>query len=231
MKSRSALREHRARLMLCAAVMTLTAFGSRAANAQFVVSNNNDSGAGSLRQAILDADAAGAPAGVPGATQTITFNANVGTITLASALPLIFTNVNIVGTAGATIDGANMFRGLFVTGLATTGNGAPPAITVNISNIAIQNVKAQGGAGGADSGGGLGAGGGLFVNQNATVTISNVTFANAVAQGGNGGAHANDFSVGGGGGLGGAGGSSLAAGGGGGLFFNGGNGNAGSGGG
>jgi hypothetical protein len=82
--SRLTLREHRARLYLCAAVITLSAFGSRAANAQFVVSNNNDSGSGSLRQAILDADAAGAPSGVPGATQTITFNAGVGTITLGS---------------------------------------------------------------------------------------------------------------------------------------------------
>src|SRR6185437_2419711 len=40
-----------------------------AAQAQYVVSNNNDSGPGSLRQAIMDADNAGAPNGVPnGAT-------------------------------------------------------------------------------------------------------------------------------------------------------------------
>src|SRR4051812_7953147 len=90
--------------------------------AQFIVSNNADSGAGSMRQAILDANAAGAPLGVPGATQTITFNAGVATITLASPLPLIYTNVNIAGTAGAAIDGANTFRGLFVSGLATTSN-------------------------------------------------------------------------------------------------------------
>jgi uncharacterized protein with beta-barrel porin domain len=196
--SRSALREHRARLMLCAAVMTLTAFGSRAANAQFVVSNNNDSGAGSLRQAILDADAAGAPAGAPGATQTITFNAGVGTITLASALPLIYTNVNIVGAAGATIDGADTYRGLFVTGLATTGNGAPPAVTVNISNIAIQNVVAQGGAGGGGSGGGLGAGG---------VGASAASGYNGGAGGfGGGGGSSGSFGKGGNGGFGGGGG-------------------------
>jgi len=39
-----------------------------AAQAQYVVSNNNDSGPGSLRQAIMDADNAGAPNGVPNGT-------------------------------------------------------------------------------------------------------------------------------------------------------------------
>jgi len=43
------------------------------------------------------------------------------------------------------------------SGLATTGNGAPPAVNVSISNIAIQNVTAQGGAGAGAGGGGLGA--------------------------------------------------------------------------
>jgi hypothetical protein len=38
--------------------------------------------------------------------------------------------------------------GFFISGLATTGNAAPPAITVGISNIAIQNVDARGSAGG-----------------------------------------------------------------------------------
>ncbi|MGH6716778.1 MAG: hypothetical protein ACREDC_11380, partial [Bradyrhizobium sp.] len=120
-----------------------------AAQAQYVVSNNNDSGAGSLRQAIIDADNAGAPLGVPnGTTPAIVFNAGVGTITLASALPLIYSNVTITGSAGAAIDGAGSFRGLFVSGLATTGNGAPASVTVSISNLAIQNVVAQGGNGG-----------------------------------------------------------------------------------
>src|SRR5580693_8956521 len=127
--------------------------------------------AGSLRQAIINADNAGTTNGAPnGTTPTISFAANVGTITLASALPLIDSSVTING-AGATLDGAGQFRGLFVSGLATTGNGTPPVIAVSISNLTIQNVVAQGGNGGAaDGGGGLGAGGGLFVNQNASVT-------------------------------------------------------------
>ncbi|HZO46681.1 MAG TPA: autotransporter domain-containing protein [Xanthobacteraceae bacterium] len=191
------------------------------AQAQFVVSNNNDSGAGSLRQAILDANAAGAPLGFPGATQTITFNPGVGTINLASALPLIYTNVDIVGTPGAAIDGGGAVRGLFISGLP--GGLAPQTIAVSISNLTIQNVTAAGGQGGNGAGGGMGAGGGLFVNQNASVTITNVTFGNASAAGGAGGS---GFQ-GGGGGMGGAGGNKTGPlgsnGGGGGLFFAGGN--------
>lgn len=216
------------------AVAGLSLVFATAAQAQFVVSNNNDSGAGSLRQAILDANTAGAPNGAPnGTTSTITFNPGVGTIALTTgALPLIYSNVSITGTTGAAIDGGNTFRGLFVSGLATSGNGAPPAITVNISNLTIQNVVAQGGAGGGNSevagGGGLGAGGGLFVNRNANVTISNVSFAHAAAVGGAGGTSVNSGSgLGGGGGLGGAGGSPTnnlgsGSGGGGGLVFAGG---------
>ncbi|SDN87866.1 Uncharacterized conserved protein, contains a C-terminal beta-barrel porin domain [Afipia sp. GAS231] len=193
------------------------------AHAQFVVTNLNDSGSGSLRAAIAAAELAGAPAGTPGATQAITFAPGLtGTINLASPLPLIYTNMSITGNSGIAIDGGGANRGFFVSGLATTGSGAPPAITVSISNIAIQNVNAQGGAGGAGGGGGgLGAGGGLFVNQNANVTIANVSFSHAAATGGTGGAGLVGFGDGGGGGgLGGAGGSGIAAGSGagGGLF-------------
>jgi uncharacterized protein with beta-barrel porin domain len=200
------------------------------AQAQFMVTNNSDSGAGSLRQAIINADNAGTTNGAPnGTTPTISFAANVGTITLASALPLIDSSVTING-AGATLDGAGQFRGLFVSGLATTGNGTPPVIAVSISNLTIQNVVAQGGNGGAaDGGGGLGAGGGLFVNQNASVTITNVSFAGASAVGGAGGRNGSTGAGSGGGGLGGAGGgsnfASSSGGGGGGLFFSGGSSN------
>jgi len=196
------------------------------AQAQFVVTNTNDSGAGSLRAAITAADG-NATNGTPIATQTITFQSGLtGTINLQSALPLIYTNLGIAGNSGIVIDGGNANRGFFVSGLATTGNGAPPAVTVSISNIAIQNVLAQGGAGGTGGGGGgLGAGGGLFVNQNANVSISNVSFGNARTVGGAGGAQTcgGCSNGGGGGGLGGAGGTGQLGGGGGGLFFQGGN--------
>ncbi len=200
-----------------------------AAEADFVVTNDNDSGPGSLRQAILNANAAGAPNGVPnGTTSTIVINPGIGTIALTSGpLPLIYSNLNIEGAAGGSVlNGSNTYRGLFVSGLATTGNGAPSAVTVSVSNLTIQNVVAQGGAGGASGsggGGGLGAGGGLFVNQNANVTITNVSFGNSAARGGAGGANNGTGASGGGGGLGGAGGAaSASSGGGGGLFFAGG---------
>ncbi|OKO67325.1 hypothetical protein [Bradyrhizobium sp. AS23.2] len=98
------------------------------AHAQFIVTNNNDSGAGSFRQAILDATAA------PGST--ITFSAGVGTITLLSDLPALTVNTTI-NANGATLSGNNLFRGLF----AYSGN-------TSISNLTITNALAQGGAGG-----------------------------------------------------------------------------------
>jgi len=68
--------------------------------ANFTVTNANDSGAGSLRQAILDANAAAG-------ADTITFNADY-TITLASQLPAITTQITITGNGAAkTIIQAN----------------------------------------------------------------------------------------------------------------------------
>ena len=114
----------------------------------FTVTNTNDFGAGSLRQAILDANAAGAPGGVPGAANVIVFADGVtGTIALQSALPLIYSNITIEGAPGVVIDGGGAHRAFFVSGLATTGNGAPPEIVVSISDLVIQNVVAQGGHG------------------------------------------------------------------------------------
>ena len=70
-------------------------FMGEASPASFVVTNTNDSGAGSLRQAILDANAA------EGA-ETITFaipGSGRHTITLATALPAVTENTTIDGTS------------------------------------------------------------------------------------------------------------------------------------
>ncbi|NKJ49864.1 hypothetical protein CIC12_24635, partial [Burkholderia sp. SG-MS1] len=77
---------------LMAALLVGTSLSSRPVwAADFIVSNNADSGAGSLRQAIIDSNAAGG-------SNTITVNSGVGTITLASGdLPTIASNVTIVG--------------------------------------------------------------------------------------------------------------------------------------
>ncbi len=168
----------------------------------FTVTNNNDSGAGSLRQAILDANTAGG-------SNTIALNASLGTIALSSDLPVIQSSITLQGNGNA-LSGANTYRGLLVY-----------SGTVSISDLTIQNAVAQGGNGGAGGGGGLGAGGALFVASGANVTVSNVQLSSNQANGGNGaGAGALGTDGGGGGGMGGNGGtisSTTAGGGGGGL--------------
>jgi hypothetical protein len=89
----------------------IEALESRILLSAFTVSNLNDAGAGSLRQAIVSADS------THGAN-VINFNV-AGTITLASALPTITGNVNIDGTTAPGFAGTpaveinfNSFGGL-----------------------------------------------------------------------------------------------------------------------
>ncbi len=145
--------------------------------ASFTVTNTSDSGPGSLRDAITQADAAGG-------TNTITLQPGLGTITLASNLPLVATSVTINGN-GNTLDGASTYRGFLISGIAPDGVNAA-ATTVSISNLTIQNVNAQGGNGNSGGGGGLGAGGAVFVGPAANVTLSNVQLASTTAVGGSG---------------------------------------------
>ena len=94
------------RLLLLAGLLAgmLAVSGPHAARAAtFTVSNLSDSGAGSLRQAILDANA------TTGA-DTITFGVD-GTITLASSLPAINDDLTIDGNGqNVTISGNNSVR-------------------------------------------------------------------------------------------------------------------------
>lgn len=167
--------------------------------ADFAVTTNADDGAGSLRAAITAINNSALNASSP-ESHTITLNAGLGSIDLASGLPMILgTNqtINIVGN-GNTIDGQDSSRLFFVA------DG-----TVEIEDLTLQNGLAQGGNGGdgnAGGGGGGGAGGGLFVNAGANVTVRNVTFSNNQAQGGTGGEGINNSASGGGGGFGGNGG-------------------------
>src|SRR6266568_4643161 len=120
---------HRASLFL--ALLGFTASIVQAAT--FTVTTTADSGGGSLRQAILDANAASG-------NDTITF-AITGTITLASALPAIADNTTITGP------GANL--------LTTSGNNSVQVFIVNagttstISGLTIANGLATGYANGA----------------------------------------------------------------------------------
>ena len=122
-----------------------------------VTSTADTNTAGTLRNAIA----------ISAAGDVITFNCGSPcTITLTSSLPVINHNLTITGgTPNTVIDGAGQFRVFFVD----TG-------TVALSNLTIQNARAQGGAGGTPGGGGggLGAGAGLFVNQaSAVVSVTN----------------------------------------------------------
>jgi uncharacterized protein (DUF2147 family) len=175
----------------------------------FIVTNTNDSGAGSLRQAILNANALAG-------TDTITFDPTVfgsspQTITLTSGQLIINDSVDIFGPLSSTltVSGNNSNRVFFVN------QG-----TVNLANFTIANGLARGGDGSSGGGGGGGFGGGLFINSG-TVNLTNLVFTGNQAIGGNGGTGAG----GGGGGLGGRGGIGGGGGGGGGGFAgNGGNG-------
>ncbi|MBI5641676.1 MAG: Ig-like domain repeat protein [Nitrospirae bacterium] len=137
--------------------------------ATLTVTNLNDSGAGSLRQAIADASSG----------DTINFNVN-GTITLSSRLS-IDKNLTITGPGATslTISGNNTVQVLYVS----------PGITLNLNNLTVANGNA-----GTSEGGGLNNnvgtviinsctfanntafnGGGLL-NNVGSVTISNSTF-------------------------------------------------------
>jgi len=152
--------------------------------ATFNVTNTNNAGAGSLRQAINNANSN------PGST--IQFASGLGTITPTAPLPAITANVTINGALN-TVSGNNAFQVFFVK-----------SGTVSINNITIANGKAQGGTSADNGGGAAGMGGGLLVNNGANVTISGVSFSSNAAVGGAGGGGV--VNGGGGGGVGGNGG-------------------------
>ena len=170
--------------VILAALILLSALPLHAAT--FTVTNLGDSGAGSLRQAINDANSAGG-------ANAINFTSGLsGTITLQSDLPAIQdSGLTIDGTgASITLSGANTYRCFFI-GAWTPGTATQIADNVAIQNLAFSGCKAQGGVGGGQSvgaGGGAGLGGAIFVANQATVALSNVSFSSNIASGGDGGA-------------------------------------------
>ncbi|MBD2442062.1 hypothetical protein H6G25_02350 [Dolichospermum sp. FACHB-1091] len=136
--------------------------------ARFTVTNNNDSGAGSLRQAIIDA---GNAVGV----DIIDLTSVSGTINLNSSLGNLNTgnDINFVDDGNTTISGQNAYQILAVNGASVT-----------FSRLTFANGLARGGDGNGGGGGGLGAGGALFINAG-NVTLNNITFTGNRAVGGN----------------------------------------------
>ena len=152
-----------------------------------------------------------------------------------TATPIIFKTISIEGN-GATLvwDGAGNSR-LFAVGYASvTVNGTTYSGTGNLTlrHVYVKNFHVQGGDGGCNGGGGLGAGGAIYLGRvpgsgAPGLAIENSTFEFNGATGGNGGGICNSVAAasGGGGGLSGKGvgaGGSGGGGGGGGVRGNGG---------
>ena len=131
------------------AFTTCMAFFGTVQAATFSVDNLNDSGAGTLRAAIVSANANPGP-------DTIEFNAGLnGTIVLSSDLPQLTGDVEITGPGAEiiTISGQSLYRPFFVS----SGN------TVTLTGLTIANGQSSlVGSGGT--------GGGIHNEGNLTVT-------------------------------------------------------------
>lgn len=97
--------------LFCCSLFCIFFFTAVAAQAAtFTVSNVNDSGAGSLRQAILNSNAAGGVNGVPNVINFSFAGGVVRTINLTSALPNIDYDLTIDGTTMAGYSGVPLFE-------------------------------------------------------------------------------------------------------------------------
>lgn len=100
----------------------------------FTVINSNDSGAGSLRQAITDANNTAG-------TDSIAFNiavAGTHTINLTSALPMISTAMTIDGTTQTGYTGTPL---IFINGASA---GATDGIDITASNVTVKGLGLYG---------------------------------------------------------------------------------------
>src|ERR1044072_6434247 len=178
-------------------LLTLLGRVSQVQAASFTVSNLNDSGPGSLRQAIADANAAGG-------TNTITFTVT-GTINLLSFLPTISSNLSINGP------GANLMtvkRDASVTGTMAIFIISSNS-TVGLSGLTISNANQSNGIVHISSSGtltitdciisgnqsGAAGGAGLYTTSGGTINITNTTFSGNSASGGEGRAIRHDGSA------------------------------------
>ena len=144
-------------VILTLLALTFSAIGVIPAQAAaFTVTNLNDSGAGSLRQTITNANAA------PGA-DTITFNVS-GVITLLSTLPS-------ANTAGLTIDGAGQ-------AVTISGNNAVRIFwLISGAVLTLKNLTIAKGGNGTDGGG---------IYNLGTLRVANSTFSGNSAHTGGG---------------------------------------------
>jgi len=146
-------------LMMVLVMVTLAVPTPIAQAATFTVTSNADSGVGSLRQAIIDAN--GAAGG-----DTITFDPSLSgqTITLGSALPFL--------TSDLTIDGSSLAAHVKIS-----GNNAVQVFAINLVNLTLTHLDIINGN--ASDGGGI--------LNNSTLTVNNSTFSGNKADLGGGG--------------------------------------------
>ena len=144
------------------AVGSITAAAAEAAT--FIVTNLNDSGTGSLRQAIINAN-------TTSEADSVYFSGGLsGTITLASALSDITNPLSIIGPGAGviTVSGANLYRvfyvnpgPVYISGITIsngtfteTGGGIANYGNLTVANTVFLNNSASSGAGLYSQGGG-----------------------------------------------------------------------------
>lgn len=133
---------------------------AHAAPSTFTVTSTADSGAGSLREAITNAELT-ADADTIVFDPTVFTTGTLHTITLASTLPTITKPLTITGPGRdvLAISGNDSVRILYVN----QGSNTPPGVVVNISDMTLTHGKATASGGGA-----------LLLSQ-AKVTLTRVT--------------------------------------------------------
>src|ERR1043166_4845838 len=143
-------------------IAALLVIGTAGALANLVVSNNSDAGAGSLRQAVLDAQAHGGG--------TITFSSVQGTVALLSSLPAV-TNTIIVGpgaaqltvsTAAATVLTNLPGSTAYISGLTLMGR---TGVLHNLGTLTLNECIVAGGYTTSAPGAGVRNAGALILNR------------------------------------------------------------------
>lgn len=164
----------------------------------YTVSNTNDAGAGSLRQALIDLQTD------PGPSATINFTISNQTITLTSgALPNIRQGL-LTGTVTINGNSNTVNAGGFRAFVIGTTAGAQITAPITIHDLTVTNGIARGGNGGLSryggrGGGGMGAGGAYFVNGNLTLDNGAISGCSAIGGSGSPGEVVSDGGAGGGG--------------------------------
>lgn len=156
-------------------------YGSIATAVNYTVNSNADTNTGTgttgtLRYVLTQLNLSGTDGNA--ATSNLISISAPGPITLTSDLPVIQKGVTISTTSGAQIiDGASSFR-LFATFQSS----------LRLNDVILQNGRAIGGAGVWGAGGGMGAGGGVYVDFGDSLELNGVSITNSQAIGGAGGA-------------------------------------------